>query len=590
MIDLSRLLQMHLSRTFFTCIQISLMGASAVVVHHASGFAQTPDLTPGQLQELFPPEPRLPEDLPPPPPPLPAPEDLLQPTPETPPSQPLPPDIPETITVREFDVVGSTIFSAEELAELTRPFVGRPIVLAELFQARTAISQHYIRQGYINYGAFIPPQTLKDGVVRIRIVEGGLTGIDVSGTGRLHPNYVRQRLAIAGRTPLNRDRLLAALQLLQQDPRIESVAAELSASPEPGLSVLSVRVVPADTLRLALQTDNRRVSSAGSFERGLEFEQTNLLGGGDSLDLAYFNSDGSDEVNVSYDIPLGPRDTTLGLRFRSFASEVIESPENILDITSQAQAYELTLRHPLVKTPTEELAMGLTFSRQASRNLLGGANFLETADSQGRTRISAMRWFQEWVKRGDRQAFAARSQFSLGVEWFDATDNSARGGPDSSFFAWRGQAEWARQVTDNALLFVRADVQLADRDLLALEEFALGGARSVRGYPQNALLGDNGISASAEMRWSVYRDPASGGTLSIGPFVDVGTVWNDDGSLPNTSNNDNTLIGTGVGLQWEQSDRLFLRLDWGIPLTSIGRSRRTWQDNGLYFTMSYAPF
>ncbi|MEO1133493.1 MAG: BamA/TamA family outer membrane protein, partial [Cyanobacteria bacterium J06639_1] len=65
--------------------------------------------------------------------------------------------------------------------------------------------------------------------------------------------------------------------------------------------------------------------------------------------------------------------------------------------------------------------------------------------------------------------------------------------------------------------------------------------------------------------------------------------WNDDGSRPGNSAV-NTAIGTGIGVQWETSDRLLLRLDWGVPLTSIARDRRTWQDNGLYFSMSYAAF
>lgn len=565
------------------------IGTGIAIVWCHSAIAQPVDLPPPRELPpgVVPIEPRLPEELPPPPPPLPPAQDLLRPTPDAP--RPVPPDIPASITVKQFEVVGSTIFSPAELAELTQPFVNRPLTVAELFQARTAISQRYIQQGYINSGAYIPPQTLKDGIVRIQVLEGGLAEINVTGTGRLHPNYVRQRLAIAGRTPLKRDRLLAALQLLQQDPRIESLAAELSASPQPGLSLLSVQVVPADTLRLTLNTDNRRAVSASSFERGIRVEQANLLGGGDSLSLDYFNSDGSDELNAAYSIPLSPRDTTLRLRYRSFGSRIVKPPLNALDITSQAQAYDVTLRHPLVKTPTEELATGLTFSRQSSRNLVGGRQLLETSDPSGRTRISAVRWFQEWVKRGDRQAFAARSQLSLGVDWFDATDNTGADLPDSDFLTWRTQAQWARQIADNTLLFARGDMQLADRDLLGLEEFAIGGVNTVRGYPQNALLGDNGISASAEVRWAVYRDRASDSTLSIAPFIDAGAVWNHNGNRPGL-NETNTLVGVGVGVQWERSDRLFLRLDWGVPLTSTGRERQTWQDNGLYFSMSYAPF
>jgi hemolysin activation/secretion protein len=139
----------------------------------------------------------------------------------------------ETITVERFEVVGSTVFSAAEFAKLTEPFTKRPLALVELFQLRSAITQLYLDKGYITSGAYIPPQTLQRGVVTIQVIEGKLETITVTGTRRLSPNYVRSRLAIATGTPLNRDRLLAALQLLQLDPLLQSLAAELSAGTRP---------------------------------------------------------------------------------------------------------------------------------------------------------------------------------------------------------------------------------------------------------------------------------------------------------------------------------------------------------------------
>src|SRR5919202_727806 len=102
-------------------------------------------------------------------------------------------------------------------------------------------------------GPLTPPQTLQGGVVTIQVVEGSLESINVTGTRRLNPDYIRSRIAIATNKPLNRERLLEALQLLQLNPLIQNLSAELSAGTEPGLSLLEVKVTEAKTRRLQLQ-------------------------------------------------------------------------------------------------------------------------------------------------------------------------------------------------------------------------------------------------------------------------------------------------------------------------------------------------
>ena len=91
----------------------------------------------------------------------------------------IPGDVPETIYVERFVVNGSTVFNEAELAEVTAPFEERDLSFAELLQARSAVTQLYVDEGYITSGAFIPPQTLEEGVVTIQVLEGTLEDINV---------------------------------------------------------------------------------------------------------------------------------------------------------------------------------------------------------------------------------------------------------------------------------------------------------------------------------------------------------------------------------------------------------------------------
>ena len=82
--------------------------------------------------------------------------------------------------VRGFQFEGNRAFSGAELAKVTEPFTNRELSSEDIEQARRAVSLYYVSHGYINSGAIIPDQDPTNGIVRIRIVEGELSGIDVA--------------------------------------------------------------------------------------------------------------------------------------------------------------------------------------------------------------------------------------------------------------------------------------------------------------------------------------------------------------------------------------------------------------------------
>jgi hemolysin activation/secretion protein len=504
--------------------------------------------------------------------------------------EPLPGNFPQTIVVERFEVVGSTVFSPEELARATAEFTKRPISLTEVYQARSKITDLYVQNGYITSGAYIPPQTIQSGVVKIQVVEGKLEDIQITGNRRLNANYVRSRLAIATSAPLNRQRLLEALQLLQLNPLIQNVSAELSAGSRSGVSLLEVKISEAKTFSSQIVLDNGRSPSVGSFRRRLQLNEANLLGLGDGLSLGYTNTDGSNSFDASYTLPLNPRNGTLTFNYGTTSSNVIEPPFDFLDIESASRYYELTFRQPIIETPTQEFALGLTTSRRESdiswRPDFGPPSELSPgSDEQGRTRVSALRFFQEWTSRNSREVIALRSQFNLGLDVLNATIN--QNPPDSRFFSWQGQAQWARLLAPETLLLLRLNTQLASTTLLPIEQIGLGGQDSVRGYRQDYLLTDNGTFVSAEVQVPILRLPQINSTLQVVPFVDFGVGWNSSGR---ENPDPNTLAAVGLGLRWSQGDRFTFRLDWGIPLVSVDSNDRTLQENGLYFSLFYNPF
>ena len=543
------------------------------------------------------------EPLPPNSEPIPQPQPLLQdenPLDESLQAPPIPEsllDIPGTIVVKQFQFVGNTAFSQTELRAAIASFTGKPISFARLVQAAGVITQFYVSQGYITSGAYVPEQNSESGVVQIQIVEGNIADIEVNIVeGRLKPSYVRDRLISQTTTPLNIDRLQEALQLLQFNPRIESINAELTAGVAPGTNSLTVLVVGADTFKLQGVLNNNRNLSIGTFERGVELEEA-LFGIGDRVGLAYYNTAGSDRYNASYTLPLNSLDGTLKLDLQFADNEIVQSSFKDADIDIKSRNYSLIWQQPVWRQANErvnrELAIDLTLSRQESdTTILNTPEPLTPgANQDGEIRTSTLSFAQQWLQRSREEVILLRSQFNFGLDVFNAVVTEDE--PNSQFFNWRGQLSYLYLLSTpkgtpaiGSTILLRSQLQLSADPLISTEQLSLGGATTVRGYRQDALLSDNGFLISAELRLPIARLSKPNAALQFSPFIDFGTGWNTDDEALEV----NTLLGTGFGLLLQTEDRLSARLDWGIPLIDSDSTGDSLQENGVYFQLKYDFF
>ena len=131
-----------------------------------------------------------------------------------------------SIKVKQFQFEDNYVFSDEELAEITRPYV-KELSAEQLQDVKNEVTQFYIDKGYINSGAIIPDQKLVDGIVTIKIIEGTLLRVDVTGNEKLYSSYVDKRLKGKEGAALNINELQERLQMLQLNPRIQRIQVAL---------------------------------------------------------------------------------------------------------------------------------------------------------------------------------------------------------------------------------------------------------------------------------------------------------------------------------------------------------------------------
>lgn len=533
---------------------------------------------------------------------------IEEPKPQLPPSQEIlpsaptpnlpkptaPGNLPALITIKRFEVTGSTVFSPAELARITEKYTNRPLDFAQLLQVASEITQLYVSNGYINSGAYVPGDRSFDangGTIEIKVIEGRVEDIVVTGTKRLDPNYIKSRIGLGVGKVLKIDRTIDSLRLLQLDPLIKSISTELVSGQQPGTSIIQIAVTESPNWQAGVSIANNRTPSVGEIIAQVGVSQNNLTGLGDGIGVTYGKSEASSVLDLNYTLPLNPRNGTLRFQYSNSNSRVIESPFDRLDINSNGQDFGLTYRQPILQTPSQEFALGATLARRETNtgylfSVIGERIAYPTpgADANGLTRVAAARFFQDYTVKDTQQVFALRSQFSLGLNALGASINPSS--PDSQFLSWRGQAQYVRSLAPNSIFLFKVETQLADRPLLALEQIGLGGQDTIRGYRQDLLLADNGVIASAEVRLPIFTALDSRQVLQVVPFIDFGLGWNQPNN-PSPNPNPSTIASGGLGLRYQGGDNFSARLDYGIPFTAIDTIKRTGQEKGFYFSLNY---
>jgi hemolysin activation/secretion protein len=369
---------------------------------------------------------------------------------------------------------------------------------------------------------------------------------------------------------------------------------------------LHLRIDEALPFALALEFNNHHAPAVRAERGQFTVAHRNLTGYGDTLSVLV---GGASEHNLwldaSYSLPLNPQDTTASLQYQRDHSLVTEAPFDRLDLQGRSEIFRVSLRHPVYRTLQRELALSLHGEHLSSKTtFFGGAAVPTPGAEDGSATMTALRLTGEWTDRTLNQVIALRSQFSLGVDLFGATINTVADDlttpeqnesvvPTGRFFAWLGQVQWVRRFTPNDMqLLLRLDAQVSKDPLFPLEQIAIGGRFSVRGYRENQLVRDNAVLLSLESRFPLIRRRRWAEFLQIVPFVDFGWGQNRNVFTPSP----NALASVGVGVRWAARwtavvpIRLQFEVFWGQKLVDVSTAGGNLQDKGLHLQVGLSSF
>ncbi len=490
----------------------------------------------------------------------------------------------DRVFVKSIDIEGNSVVSSRALGEIANRFENRDLSYSELVDLKNRLTQAYVDRGYATSGAIYPESAYDgDGVLRVQIIEGTLGPIDIRVDGRRKPWFFETRIRRAAGSVLNVRKLERMLQVLKLDPQIRRLKSSLVPTADRGVAALTLSVEEDSFFNARASFDNYRSPSIGSLGGSVIAEFNDLAGYGDRYLLSYSGSEGLNQVQVILEAPVTPWDTKLLGRFQHSEAEIVDVDFKDLDISSQVQSVAFELHQPLYQSPRLSLSAEIVGDWSEAKTKFGNGVPLGAEGADDSLQVSALRAGFSSQFRWRRGVVALRSIGSFGLGALGATAP----GRDDHFFSWLTQMQsfvalpWLESV-----LLLRADAQWSPDRLPSLEQFAIGGRFSVRGYRENSLVGDNGATASAELRIPFYQHAASDFELQIAPFVDWGRSGNSKRENF-TSRGTQSIVGAGAGLRAVMGEFGSAEIFWARNFSNLDTTNEaTLQDSGIHFQLS----
>lgn len=393
---------------------------------------------------------------------------------------------------------------------------------------------------------------------------------------------------------LRKDRLDDFAYRLNRHPG-RRVDVAVSADDEQGGVLVDYLVTENKPWTLYFNISNTGTKNTSEWRESVGFVHNQLTGNDDILRLDYSTAGGeSHAITPSYEFPLAG----LSLRARLFGtySEYTASDVGINEVEFNGKSY--TAGGELIYTAWQD--------REWFLDLIGGFKY-ERVEVESTTGTDGSEDFMipsigvVLERNSDVSHTMAYATFDFSVGGGDQAelDQLGRTEAEGSFTMLKWGAEQSFYIEPTFEIGTTlahelsakfgSQIVLGDSRVIPYYESTLGGAYTVRGYPESVVAGDNSYIANFEYRFHLPQifEKSAPGTLfgrefryvPQGPygradwdlimkgFFDIGFVeTNDPLSFEADSE---TLMGAGVGLELQFLRNVNFKVDWGVALKDI---------------------
>lgn len=461
-------------------------------------------------------------------------------------------DAEPTFLIQRIALQGNTLLDDKEVRSSIAPFLGKRLGVNRLNLLLRRLTRAYIDRGYITTRVYVGRQNLASGTLEVTVVQGKIEEILVNGAKP--KSDFGPRLAFP--TPSGQALRLQDLeQGIDQINRLPSNNAELQIAPgqEPGGSVVNINNQPQRRVRGVFGADNYGQDTTGQGRLRLGLEADNLLGAYEGYGLTYVGSRDTNAVLLSTSLPVGYNTFSYNYYYSEFVNVIADTALLFGRSQGQTFAWNRVLERGQSGKSSLDMSLGLRESRRDVNDI-----------ALTPQRLTVLRVGANRLQRFSRGFVLVDGGISTGLDGLGATSDPSglpRDAAHAQYTKLDASISGSLQLGTRFTLSSQLAGQFTDQALFSSEQIFIGGASTVRGFPEGLLSGDRGALIRNELQYNARSMSFLGTQLRLQPFlfVDGGSVEQIALSKPQS------LASTGVGLRGV-GRRLSTEIVLGKPL------------------------
>ncbi|MGA9110650.1 MAG: ShlB/FhaC/HecB family hemolysin secretion/activation protein [Smithella sp.] len=496
--------------------------------------------------------------------------------------------------IRAYELSGNSIFPAEKLQKAVKAFTGAGKTAADVEKARDALEKLYHDAGYPAVLVNIPEQTIKNGIVKLQVIESRIGRVKISGN-----RYFTSDKMMRDMQSFNPGQILYLPDVQQEIGRLNrsqdfKVEPVMTPGSEPGTIDVDLKVDDHFPLHGSLELNDKNSYGTDPLRLVGMIRYDNLWQMEHSISFQYQTSpQDSSEVEVfsaSYILPAPwEKDhqwVLYGIRSDSSTyTDVGDGFRVVGKGTILGTRYVIPL--PPYNLYAHNITIGLDY-----KDYNTSVNFNAVTGSSTLSYVTPVTYMPlSFVYNSVLQDGGGMTQFNAGLNISfrgvvseQSQFENARYKGDANYIFVTAGIQRNQKLPWGMGLLIKVDGQAADNPLIPNEEYIAGGMENVRGYMESEAQGDDAIHGTIELS---FPDPlAQFGIvkqLQTSPYIffDIAQL-NVKDPLP-AQNGSITLDGAGAGIRGSLTKYLEYEFDWAVALNTTNQTQAN--TNMFYFKL-----
>lgn len=466
-----------------------------------------------------------------------------------------------SVVLKAVEISGNKILDSASLLAGLGDITGKSYTMAGLNGLAAGIENQYRAAGYPFTQAILPPQDLKEGVLKINVIEGRYGAIRAMGKDDL-PAGAQPFLdfGLKSGDPIANKALERTLLILDDQPGMK-IRPIIRPGADVGTADMQVNVERASWVSGDVGVDNIGARSTGEYRvRGsLLFNSPFIYGDKISLNGLY-----TDEHmwlgSIDYERPLGPS----GLRGQiGFARTNYQLGAQFADLNAKgyADVSSARLSYPLIRSQATNVLLSVGYQHKELEDRYETRNTTRKKNSD--VIPVALQFDKRDALFGGGVTYGSLTWLSghISLDAATAAVDRVTAKTEGGFDKWNLDIARIQSIGGPFSAYLRYSGQWAGKNLDSSEKFNLGGFYGVRAYPLGEGVGDEGWFTQLELRYAM-------GALTPFIFYDTGSSDANVSPWDANSTGSRKLGGAGIGVRslydnWSVDVTLAVRTDGG---------------------------